>query len=87
VIVDLVIWGSQVKSRNARSLKVMKAAPVRTRRLARDMIIFWKKWDKEQVRGSCHAVHLLFVWTRMDACVAKYQEYFLIKELALWVSF
>lgn len=32
-----------------RSLKVMKAAPTRTRRLARDMIIFWKKWDKEQV--------------------------------------
>ncbi|KAG0597031.1 hypothetical protein M758_UG305700 [Ceratodon purpureus] len=39
----------EVKNRNVRSLKVMKAAPVRTRRLSRDMIIFWKKWDKEQV--------------------------------------
>ncbi|KAG0572907.1 hypothetical protein KC19_VG134100 [Ceratodon purpureus] len=39
----------EVKNRYVRSLKAMKAAPVRTRRLSRDMVIFWKKWDKEQV--------------------------------------
>lgn len=74
VLVDLVIWVSQVKSRNVRSLKVMKAAPARMRRLARDMIIFWKKWDREQVCGSSHAVHHLFVLGLMDACVAKHPE-------------
>lgn len=38
----------EVKYRGLRSLKVMKAAPMRIRKLARDMVIFWKKVDREQ---------------------------------------
>lgn len=30
-------------------MKLMRSAPVRTRKLARDMLIFWKRVDKEQV--------------------------------------
>lgn len=67
MVVDLVNWILQVRNRNVRSLKVMKAAPMRTRRLARDMIIFWKKWDKEQVCDAGHSVHCFFVSADMDA--------------------
>ncbi|KAJ7554405.1 hypothetical protein O6H91_06G138700 [Diphasiastrum complanatum] len=38
----------EVKYRNMRIMKMMKAAPMRTRKLARDMVIFWKRVDKEQ---------------------------------------
>eukprot|EP00897_Mesotaenium_endlicherianum_P002362 jgi/Mesen1/2153/ME000152S01239 len=38
----------EVKGRMARSLKAARAAPARTRRIARDMIIFWKRVDREQ---------------------------------------
>ncbi|XP_042418985.1 chromatin-remodeling ATPase INO80-like isoform X1 [Zingiber officinale] len=38
----------EVKLKVSRSLRFMRSAAVRTRRLARDMLIFWKKVDKEQ---------------------------------------
>ncbi|KAG6552261.1 hypothetical protein Mapa_006111 [Marchantia paleacea] len=38
----------EVRTRNMRSLKLLRAAPMRIRRLARDMVIFWKRVDKEQ---------------------------------------
>lgn len=38
----------EVKLKVSRSLKLMRSAPVRTRKLARDMLIFWKRVDKEQ---------------------------------------
>eukprot|EP00250_Pteridium_aquilinum_P019700 c24539_g1_i9 orf=448-5037(-) len=38
----------EVKYRGLRSLKVMKAAPMRIRKLSKDMVLFWKKVDKEQ---------------------------------------
>lgn len=33
----------------SRSLKVMRGAGMRTRKLARDMLVFWKRVDKEMV--------------------------------------
>ncbi|BAS84208.1 Os03g0352450 [Oryza sativa Japonica Group] len=39
----------EVKFKVSRSLKLMRSAAIRTRRLARDMLIFWKRVDKEQV--------------------------------------
>lgn len=33
----------------SRSLKLMRGAAIRTRKLARDMSIFWKRVDKEMV--------------------------------------
>lgn len=33
----------------SRSLKLMRGAGIRTRKLARDMLIFWKRVDKEMV--------------------------------------
>lgn len=39
----------QVKMKVSRSLKVMRGAGMRTRKLARDMLVFWKRVDKEMV--------------------------------------
>jgi DNA helicase INO80 len=39
----------QVKMKVSRSLKIMKGAAIRTRKLARDMLLFWKRVDKEMV--------------------------------------
>lgn len=33
----------------SRSLKLMRGAAIRTRKLARDMLLFWKRIDKEMV--------------------------------------
>lgn len=33
----------------SRSLKVMRGAAIRTRKLARDMLLLWKRIDKEMV--------------------------------------
>lgn len=33
----------------SRSLKLMRGAGIRTRKLARDMLVFWKRVDKEMV--------------------------------------
>ncbi|KAK8963409.1 DNA helicase INO80 [Platanthera guangdongensis] len=38
----------EVKMKVSRSLKLMKTAAIRTRKLARDMLILWKRVDKEQ---------------------------------------
>ncbi|KAG0487889.1 hypothetical protein HPP92_006700 [Vanilla planifolia] len=38
----------EVKVKVSRSLKLMRTAAIRTRKLARDMLIFWKRVDKEQ---------------------------------------
>ena len=48
----MLFWGfhdTQVKLKVARSFKFMRGASVRTRKLARDMLAYWKKADKEQV--------------------------------------
>ncbi|KAK4373713.1 hypothetical protein RND71_009097 [Anisodus tanguticus] len=37
----------EVKMKVSRSLKVMRGAAIRTRKLARDMLVFWKRVDKE----------------------------------------
>lgn len=42
----------QVKLKVSRSLKLMRSAAIHTRKLARDMLIFWKRVDKEQVSIS-----------------------------------
>lgn len=39
----------QVKVKVSRSLKLMRAAAIRTRKLARDMLLYWKRVDKEMV--------------------------------------
>ncbi|KAM7257338.1 hypothetical protein ACFE04_013079 [Oxalis oulophora] len=39
----------EVKMKVSRSLKLMRGAPIRTRKLARDMLLFWKRVDKEMV--------------------------------------
>uniref|UniRef100_A0A2P2MVL9 DNA helicase INO80 isoform X1 n=1 Tax=Rhizophora mucronata TaxID=61149 RepID=A0A2P2MVL9_RHIMU len=33
----------------SKSLKLMRSAVIRTRKLARDMLLFWKRVDKEMV--------------------------------------
>ncbi|KAF8396193.1 hypothetical protein HHK36_017806 [Tetracentron sinense] len=38
----------EVKLKVSRSLKLMRGAAIRTRKLARDMLVFWKRVDKEQ---------------------------------------
>ncbi|CAN6312749.1 unnamed protein product [Urochloa humidicola] len=38
----------EVKYKVSRSLKLMRCAAIRTRKLARDMLLFWKRVDKEQ---------------------------------------
>ncbi|KAI3710676.1 hypothetical protein L2E82_40465 [Cichorium intybus] len=42
----------QVKMKVSRSLKLMRGASTRTRKLPRDMFVFWKKVDKEMVVGT-----------------------------------
>ncbi|XP_022925143.1 DNA helicase INO80-like isoform X2 [Cucurbita moschata] len=37
----------EVKMKVSRSLKMMRGAAIRTRKLARDMLLFWKRIDKE----------------------------------------
>ncbi|PQQ07978.1 DNA helicase INO80 isoform X1 [Prunus yedoensis var. nudiflora] len=37
----------EVKMKVSRSLKLMRGAAIRTRKLARDMLLFWKRIDKE----------------------------------------
>ncbi|KDP26091.1 hypothetical protein JCGZ_21124 [Jatropha curcas] len=37
----------EVKFKVSRSLKLMRGAAIRTRKLARDMLLFWKRVDKE----------------------------------------
>ncbi|KAL3623744.1 putative DNA helicase ino80 [Castilleja foliolosa] len=37
----------EVKMKVSRSLKLMRGAGIRTRRMARDMLVFWKRVDKE----------------------------------------
>ncbi|KAK3217953.1 hypothetical protein Dsin_011923 [Dipteronia sinensis] len=37
----------EVKMKVSRSLKLMRGAPLRTRKLTRDMLLFWKRVDKE----------------------------------------
>ncbi|KAK9125166.1 hypothetical protein Scep_014012 [Stephania cephalantha] len=38
----------KVKLKISRSVKLMRGAAIRTRKLARDMLVFWKRIDKEQ---------------------------------------
>lgn len=45
--VDLLLF--QVRMKVSRSLKWTRAAGMRTRKLARDMLLFWKRIDKEMV--------------------------------------
>ncbi|KAI9080715.1 hypothetical protein K1719_037228 [Acacia pycnantha] len=37
----------EVRMKVSRSLKFMRSAPIRTRKLARDVLLFWKRADKE----------------------------------------
>lgn len=53
----------QVKTKISRSLKWMRGAPARTRKLARDMLVFWKKVDKEQVCFLLLSCYLLISFT------------------------
>ncbi|KAF5750246.1 DNA helicase INO80-like [Tripterygium wilfordii] len=39
----------EVKLKVGRSLKLMRGAAIRTRKLARDMLLFWKRVDKEMM--------------------------------------
>ena len=39
----------QVKLKVSRSHRFMRGAALRTRKLARDMLLFWKRVDKEMV--------------------------------------
>ncbi|OVA07298.1 SNF2-related [Macleaya cordata] len=38
----------EVKLKVSRSVRLMRGAAIRTRKLARDMLVFWKRVDKEQ---------------------------------------
>ncbi|KAF4354772.1 hypothetical protein G4B88_016270 [Cannabis sativa] len=41
------VWVNIVKLKVNRSLKLMRDAPIRTRKIARDMLLFFKRVDKE----------------------------------------
>lgn len=49
----------QVKMKVSRSLKLMRGAGIRTRKLARDMLVFWKRVDKEMVFSIISDFHLI----------------------------
>lgn len=50
VVLILKLWiFFKVKMKVSRSLKLMRGAAIRTRKLARDMLLFWKRIDKEMV--------------------------------------
>lgn len=56
IVTNALFWILfQVKMKVSRSLKLMRGAAIRTRKLARDMLVFWKRVDKEMV-------HFLFVY-------------------------
>ncbi|CAI5958154.1 unnamed protein product [Closterium sp. NIES-64] len=38
----------EVRARVTRSVKAAKGAPLRMKRLARDMVLFWRRYDREQ---------------------------------------
>ena len=48
----MVLFFFQVKMKVSRSLKWTRTASIRTRKLARDMLLFWKRIDKEMVLNS-----------------------------------
>ena len=43
----------------SRSLKLMRGAGLRTRKLARDMLVFWKRVDREMV--LCFLIYFSYV--------------------------
>ncbi|KAK6941781.1 SNF2, N-terminal [Dillenia turbinata] len=42
----------EVKNKVSRSLRLMRGSSIRTRKLARDMLVFWKRVDKEMRRNA-----------------------------------
>lgn len=44
-------------------MKLVRGAPVRMKKLTRDMVLFWKRNDKEQVRSWASALR------RADICI------------------
>lgn len=44
----------------SRSLRLMRAAPIRSRRLTRDMVVYWKRWEKEMVCNHNFVCSLCF---------------------------
>ena len=48
----IICFFYQVKTKMGRSHKLMKGAAIRTRKLARDMLLYWKRVDKEMVSFS-----------------------------------
>lgn len=44
-----VTLSSQVRMKVARSFKLPRSAPIRTRKISRDMLLFWKRYDKQMV--------------------------------------
>ena len=55
----------------SRSLKWIKGANIRTRKLARDMLLFWKRVDKEMVLFNSFMKFLDFVDLIMYACLVN----------------
>lgn len=55
----------------SRSLKWIKGANIRTRKLARDMLLLWKRVDKEMVLFNSFMKFLDFVDLIMYACLVN----------------
>lgn len=52
----------------SRSLKWIRSASIRTRKLARDMLLFWKRVDKEMVLLNSFVKFLDFIDLLLYAC-------------------
>uniref|UniRef100_A0A1J3K9Z7 Chromatin-remodeling ATPase INO80 n=1 Tax=Noccaea caerulescens TaxID=107243 RepID=A0A1J3K9Z7_NOCCA len=82
----------EVRTKMARSYKLPKSAPVRTRKISRDMLLFWKRYDKqmaeERKKQEKEAAEALK--REQELREAKRQQHrlnFLIKQTELYSHF
>lgn len=61
-----------MKLKVSRSLKMMRGAAIRTRKLARDMLLFWKRIDKERWYSSFLLYYTLVVSRVLLKCVSMH---------------
>ncbi|KAJ8747244.1 hypothetical protein K2173_024169 [Erythroxylum novogranatense] len=77
-----------VKLKVSRSLKLMRVLPSVTRRLARDMLLFWKRVDKEMEEGGKEAAEALKREQELREAKRQQQRLnFLIQQTELYSHF
>lgn len=68
----------QVRMKVSRSLKWIRGASTRTRKLARDMLLFWKRIDKEMVHFNSFVKHILVLKSNVSIGLLKWHPKFLM---------